>query len=137
MSTFVHVPNRTRVGAEMQPDLREGLTYRHLNSKFGIEVRSVDPTKPPTALLISGKDAGIQVSAIAPNQRAVLNLGFVQARRYQLWLVSNPAFGLVSTVQHTVLAEPKEPVKLELVINAHKEVKLEDFEWLFRVYAIE
>jgi len=136
MSSFVCLPNATRIGLHLRPEAAEGFYVRQLNSKFGVEIRAKEGILPQAELL-SGKDAGTLVAKLAPNQRAVLRMGWIQPYKYQAMLVPNPTLLPIATVQHALIVEPKEETELALFINSHKEVDLTALEWLVRIYLFE
>lgn len=144
MTTFVHVPNATRIGLHLAPKLFDAFERKTLRSKFGIQIgpRTIaldgeTSIKPVEADLISGKDAGTRTATIGANQRAVLTLGSIFPKKYQALIIINPEFNILATVQHPQVVEPKESSLVRLVINAHKELKLADLEWYARVYLVE
>lgn len=144
MSAFVHLPNPTRISRYMRPVAADGCIYRPLKSKFGIEfapivshAEDMNSVIMPAARVISGKDAGTTVSTVAPNQRVSLLVGQIRPYKYQAIICVNPAFNAVATVQHPTIVEPNELTGLDLVITAHKEVDLAEFDWYARVYCIE
>lgn len=136
MSALVHLPNGTRIKLHMRPEPAEGFVAISTKTKFGVEFRAQEGMSP-VATLLSGKEAGNQVGAIGPNQRAVLSLGIFSPYKYQAIVAINPAFNQIATVVGPQIVEPKEETLLDLVINAHKEVKLSEFTWFARVYMFE
>jgi hypothetical protein len=137
MSCFVHTPNPTRIGRHYAYKAPNGtLQYEMLRSKFGIQISPVG-VEVPEAELMSGKDMGRRVTTIGANQRAALQLGSIHPPTYQGLVAVNPQFNLVATVQAPQILEPKQLHPLEIIINAHREVRLADFEWFIRIYLVE
>lgn len=136
MSALVHMPNNTRIKLHLKPEPLGPFEAVGTRSKFGVEFRTVEGLEA-AAVLLSGKDAGQVVTKIGPNQRAVLTLGTVEPYKYQAICTINPAFNAVATVVGPGIMEPKEEVLMDLVINAHREVNLEEFGWFCRIYLFE
>lgn len=136
MPTFVSLPNATRISLHLAPTPVGPYEIKQLRSKFGVQfVRKEEENAK--ASLVSGKDAGTDVQVIGPNQRAVLTLGAITPYKYQAILAVNPAFNVVANVQAPLIIEPKETCPVRLVITAHKEIDLNDFDWFCRVYLFE
>jgi hypothetical protein len=130
------MPNATRVGLHLKPRLASGFEWRPLNSKFGVSICAAEGYAP-TATLISGKEAGVEVERLGPTQRGILKLGRITPYKYQCMVAINPAFNEVATVQAPLIFEPKYEVALDLVVTAHREVVFEDYEWMVRLYLFE
>jgi len=136
MSALVHLPNATRIKLHLRPEPLGPFEAVGTRSKFGVEFRTAEGAEPLVEIL-SGKDAGTHVSKIGPNQRALLSLGIITPYKYQAIVSINPALNPVATVVGPGILEPKQEALLDLVINAHKEVNLSEYEWFCRVYLFE
>lgn len=133
MSALVSLKSPAAMGQHFRSKLRKEFALRRLNSKMGVEV-TPGLGGPVTAELLSGQNAGDEVTRLEPQQRAVLRIGTIAPPKYQALVCVNPELLLVAAVQAPTICEPREEQDIFLTLQAIKGVDLAQYDWFVRIY---
>lgn len=133
MSALVSLKSPAAMGQHFRSKLRPEFTLRRLNSKMGVEV-TPGLGGPVTAELLSGANAGDDVTRLEPQQRGILRIGTIAPPKFQALICVNPELLQLAQAQSPTICEPREEQDLFITLQAVKAVDLAQFDWFMRIY---
>lgn len=98
--------------------------------------RSLHAAKFSGGLLFSGRDGA--VDSLSTNQVGWIEFGTIKAGNFRCLLELNTEFG--KNCRHTslpMIIEPGDSLKLDLHFTSRTEIKVQDYDWLVKLYMLD